>query len=238
MGTRRSKHNKGRKPLYKEHRSNLIEVDEKRAPATAPPVSIQRRAAAPAVEVQLTSEVISFLEKRREMEALRAAEVAKTKRHNLQVVASPEFVPMSMAEVDRSGISPRDVLIQMYGAKEISFSLFRTGREWQRAMERGTIQPGRSIDWSVLIQNAAYQRKGDLCEVQRIAMIDRAAIAKFCGRGFVVALDRCLGLDVGRRELCALFRTDWKNAREAIVWILRRLEDAINVMDGASWMKM
>src|ERR1700691_3392440 len=76
MGTRRSKHNRGRKPLYKEHRENLVdapsvfgraEFDEELPrydpdPEVVAPGRVKTKPKA--VNVELVAEVEAFLARR------------------------------------------------------------------------------------------------------------------------------------------------------------------------------
>lgn len=247
MGTRRSKHNRGRKPFYKNiERTTLADIA---------PVEVERwedeadaffeghrldnfyeaRAATgsyvaskiPQQDVELTEQVKAYLAKRQE-EAKRkdAASVFPEVRRLPERVALPSFFK---PEIEQVSASARDVLMQLFVERKISAGQLHAGRRWQADKERATIQPSRSIDWSKSL--AGYQRRGDLTESQYAAMVRRRAFVGFAGFASATFLDFCLEPDRGRDTLIEIMRLPAAQVEASINDLLVKLCECY----GDSW---
>lgn len=226
MGTRRSKHNKGRKPLYKEHGS-LPDKDVPWWAANPAPHSVHkpaftpRRLSPPKVAVELTESVRRFLEARRH---------------------GPEKLPQSLPQMPERVISGEvftgrpenndgakarasasDILLQLYTEERLTIRQYRAGRIWQRDMESATIQPNLTINWAEPARGMHYQRRGDLTEYQWEAMTRRRSFAKAVGPAVGSFLDAALDANMGRRALTLAFGLDPSTLEEAVAGALDEL---------------
>jgi hypothetical protein len=237
MGTRRSKHNKGRKPLYKEHRLHLL-ADEPLFVAAArsqlPAPRPRRRATPKTVTPELLAEVSAFLEKRAEQRKEEEKYSAVVADLNAATVSRPERVLLkswsgeTAPHSERLSVSANDILMQMFVDHQIGVSLLRTGREWQRYARDAQIQPSQTVDWSG--RGGQYQARGGPTERQWVALRWRASIGNRGGRNLVRSLDICLSEDVGRKRLVEICGLPAAKAIDALRAVLVRLEDVIYEM--------
>lgn len=201
MGTRRSKHNKGRKPLYKEFR--LISAgdtpwwhdDGWTRPVEASPVPL-RRYKPPTPNVQLEARVAAFLAQRQAVPD--NIPIPSTRR-------DPERVP-EVINIDadhRVSSAPDDIILQMMIERRLTGRQFRAGRIWQFDMEAATIQPLRGFDWSRA--QSMYQSRGDVTDRQFEAMRRRREFVDAYGPEPARFLDLCLDAFQTRGGLMRLF---------------------------------
>lgn len=217
MGTRRSKHNKGRKPLYKDFERETIRrwsYDEEK-PAREKIVPEKRNlsnARRPTPKPELADIVSQYLAKRQQDAARMEADKVfpeRKREHEFRLIDGSVFNPHLAADNDelvRS--SDRDVLLQLFIERKISTGQLYAGRRWQTDRERATIQPNMTIDWSQSTSKMPYQRRGDLTGVQSAAMARRRQFIESSGVACASFLDFCLDADRGRSELMGLLRVD------------------------------
>lgn len=227
MGTHRSKHNKGRKPLYKEYGS----LPDKDVPwwaanpaphAVHKPAFTPRRLSPPKVAVELTESVRRFLESRRAGPATLSLDPLPSMPER---VISGEIFTGRPENNDgaRARASTSDILLQLYTEEYLTIRHYRAGRIWQRDMESATIQPNLTINWAEPARGMHYQRRGDLTEYQWEAMGRRRAFAKEAGAAVANFLDAALDANMGRRALTIAFGLDSTTLGEAITGALDEL---------------
>lgn len=218
MGTRRSKHNRGRKPFYKDHdHTTLADIapveahgwEEEAeqflhdrhansfAEARYRPTRgyLATRIGKP--DPELTASVKAYLAKRRAEQArLEAAAVfPDVRRSPERVISTFDFT----READHVEPSHRDILMEMFVERKITHGQIYAGRRWQADKERAAIQPSRSIEWSN--PGVPYQARGDLTGSQWAAMKRRSSFVAAEGIAMATFLDFCLEADRGRSEL-------------------------------------
>lgn len=221
MGTRRSRHNKGVKPLYKNIDRDsarfatwgiLGEKPEREKPE---PV-IPRHVVAPRVSVDLEESVKRFLEERAKAKAPIIQTAARERRAAEFVNVSAFLSPAKEQEESSLTVSQDDILLQMFMERRLSGRQFRAGRIWQYDFEAATIQPNLSIDWSESVKGMHYQRCGDVTERQYNAMGRRRAFIEEAGSSVAAFLDFALGADRGRSHLLKLLAVDGDGLHAAV----------------------
>ncbi len=208
MGTRRSKHNKGRKPLYKEHGTETIRhwdadegVVEKRK--LIPHVRNRTINVKPAPDIGLEAKVAAYLERRRAIAARKETDQQFPQRWN----ETPERISVVLPDwraAEEVEPSRRDILMELFVERKITGSQLHIGRRWQSDRERATIQPNKSIDWSRPIAGAYSTR--DINDAQWSAMRRRRNFIDQAGASTATLLDFCLEVDRGRDDLMKTFR--------------------------------
>lgn len=199
MGTRRSRHNKGRKPMYKHFeretigdavsilearpvRERFIPPPEQRGNYTAPKT---------AKVIELEASVVRYM-------AQRAQEMVKRK-----VERQCEVEKIELTKGDRISFSNCDVLLQLFQDRQISRQQLLAGRVWQFNLQRATIQPIASIAWDRSTAEPQYQARGTLSDGQWEAMRRRRAFRRHVGAKYIALADYCLGRDWRRADLMA-----------------------------------
>lgn len=202
MGTRRSRHNKGRKPLYKDFERDTVRTssfDDQPRPREkfVPPPEMRGNYTAPRTQrvVELESAVIRFMERRAEQSKQDHEEVSR--RHQ------PERVSREFPDCDPVGtvrVSNSDILLQMFHHREISGRQLLAGRVWQFNLDRATIQPSATIalDPDAVRQ---YQARGTISDDQWDSMRRRRIFAEQVGNRYLRLADFCLGQDWRRADL-------------------------------------
>jgi hypothetical protein len=220
MGTRRSKHNKGVKPRYKELGRESIRFtfdDEKpshkkarQAPpwwvSTAVPGVWRTARRETCAQPELADAVAAYLEKRRAQNArVAAAQVFPTplKSAEHRLIDGGVFHP-HLADDNPNLVqtSERDVLMQLFVERKISAGQLHAGRQWQRIREQATLQPNASVlarAWS-----RPYQVRGNISDRQAEAMEYRRDFCCYAGPAALASLDFCLDADRGTDELTRL----------------------------------
>lgn len=237
MGTRRSKHNKGRKPLYKEHRRHLIE-DDKPAHEKARMIPGTRRVRREATATpELADVVAAYLEKRSVENARKfAGQVfpAPTKSPELRVINGDVFNP-HLADDNPNLVqaSESDVLLQLFVERKISGGQLHAGRRWQRIREQATIQPNACLlarAWG----GRPYQARGNISDAQVDAMTYRRDFLSYAGPAALAFLDFCLDADRGADELTRLFKIDRDQLAAIIDDLLSKLCTLVNAQRAAA----
>lgn len=227
MGTRRSKHNKGRKPLYKHFERETVRHwesgDQKREREKVVPIVRNRGWAIKAPEPGLAADVARYMEKRR-AEAARNKAVrafAKPDGEKFHLIEGAAFEPFATAEMVRS--SDRDVVLQLYIERKISAGQLHAARKWQAWKEQGSIQPNMTIDWSQSMNRSPYQRRGDLTDGQWSAMQRRREFLEYKGAASAAFFDFCLDADRSRSELLALLKINGERLEQIFDDLLTKL---------------
>lgn len=232
MGTRSSRHNKGRKPLYKEHGTDSARFFVERVPqiVSEHPSIPFRHAPRPAPNPELEDRVRRYLEARkaaaeaeRIVEELRVAAVRRTELREAKVIETMPIVEQYLVSV-----SDRDISLQLYVEKKISINQLHCARLWQHYVEEHTLQPSQSIDASAPDHCQPWQRDGDMTEAQYRAVMIRKLVAGPLGQKRVRFLDIILQPDVGRTQARILFRAPWDRIQYELLWCL----DALSIYFG------
>lgn len=223
MGTHRSRHNKGRKPLYKEHGSESfrnLDFNEKSGRKKIIPVLPTPRRTERAVE--LTETVARYLAARKTREA---APVKSPKLPALPAVQLRSLLPFDR---DLVGTADHDIALKLYMERRASLNQLMSARMWQHYLEEYTVQPCVSIDPSSPLRNQMWQRDGDLDEAQHRAMIVRKIITKALGVARVRFLDAILQPDIGRTDAVKMFGVSWQKLEYELLYCL----DALSIYFG------
>jgi hypothetical protein len=224
MGTHKSRHNKGRKPLYKEHGSdsarNFVERVEKPADVTIPFRHQPRQNPNP----ELQAQVARYLAERRAETAIALAAEKKP------VFNAHDFLPTIERQslLDLAIVSDRDLALQLYAERKIRKVELYAARMWQHYFEEYTIQPNISIDASAPMQKQSWQRDGDLSEPQYRALVVRKIATRALGRNRAAFLDRILAPDMGRRDAIRIFKT----SGDVIELALKQLLNCLAIFFG------
>jgi hypothetical protein len=209
MGTRRSRHNKGRKPLYKEHGTDSVRfgVTNKAAKEKFVPVNRPRHPAP------------SPLSPKPEQPKVFVDDTTRTlpERVKLQDPPPPLF------DVDKIEASSRDILITLFIERKIDRVQLNAGRLWQHYMEEAIVQPCMSIDPSAPLSHQHWQRDGDLTERQHRATIVRKIIRPILGRAAFQFLDTLLQPDIGRKRAMEISRMSGHHIAYLLNWLLSGL---------------
>lgn len=210
MGTRKSRHNKGRKPLYKEVGRETVRrafEDEKPAHEEARLIPFARRAhretsAAP----ELADVVAVYLEKRRAENARKfdgQVFPAPKKSAEHRFIDGAEFNPhLADDNPDLVRASESDVLLQLFVERRISAGQLHAGRWWQRMREQATLQPNACF--LARAWGKPYQVRGNISDSQVDAMAYRRDFRSYAGPAALAFLDFCLDADRGGEELTRL----------------------------------
>lgn len=236
MGTRRSKHNKGRKPLYKEHGTETarhfdFEAAERKPREKIVPI-VRNRKARPAAEVALTESVARYLANRPKNSKVDFAD------QPVPMADIPERQQWDISHLNSNedgklvAPSERDILLQLYVERKISGLQLRAGRAWQWDMEAAAIQPNMSIDWATPRIGLHYQTRGDLTERQYQAMARRREFQRSIGTSALRMLDFCLDVDRGRADLIFWLQCAARNVDGVIRQLLDTLAAAQGVPHG------
>jgi hypothetical protein len=237
MGTRRSRHNMGRKPSYKEHghdsARNFVERVERIANQPTIPT---RHRPAPSPCPELEAQVARYLAARKaEAEAAllaeknRLASVRRAEINHTGIHVEPPILEELIVSV-----SDRDIPLQLYMARKISLNQLQCARLWQHYIEESTLQPSCSIDPSAPLQWKVWQRDGDMSEQQyRALTIRKFAIFAF-GKARALFLDTILAPDVGRKRAIELFRAPWPRLQYELLWCLNALSIYFGRSNGYS----
>jgi hypothetical protein len=228
MGTHKSKHNKGRKPLYKDFERVTVRhwMPEPKPLRERLIPNVPRRRARPPAAATLVEMVARYIEKRRETEARQEADklFPRAKGPEFRTIDGTVFNPhFSDGLHDVVQSSERDVLLQLFIERKISAGYLHAGRRWQQLREQATIQPNMSIAWSQSIRRMPYQARGNLSDAQSSAMAYRRAFREYAGPAAVAFLDFCLDADRGRDDLTALLKMDRDQLAKVIEDALYRL---------------
>lgn len=223
MGTRSSRHNKGRKPIYKEHggkdslRHFTLEIAPKRRSQQLVPIVKKRQAIERQVELEAT--VTAFLARRQA--AMQPALPEASAEIDFRLAGQGTFeTEIADKLVD---VSQRDILLQLFVERKITAGQLHAGRVWQRYKEGATIQPNRSIDWSG--EYRGYQPRGDLTESQYFSMKQRQLFMDAVGTKAVSFLDFCLDADKGRAAILRALTADADKIEDYIGELLISLCD-------------
>lgn len=208
MGTHRSRHNKGRKPMYKHFERDSVrtwDFEEKPLREKIVPI-VRNNYASPKTKktIQLIDEVRAFIEARKERDALAKAETAHLAENAFHLIVGNH-------ETDNKEVvaaSARDVLLQLFMERKISGGHMYAGRRWQDIMERATLQPNMSIDWSQRVSLMPYQARGTVTDGQWSAMKTRRRFHDEHGPSLLGLLDFCLQPDRRRADLIRAFNTN------------------------------
>jgi hypothetical protein len=219
MGTRRSRHNRGVKPLYKDIDRSSVRIGPLAEPPKreriVPLVQHNRLAATPAPELE--AQVADFLARRRQQEH---AETTTAKRNVEHFVASAKT---GLPETLAIAVSDRDIAMQLYMGKIIGKTQLWAARMWQHYFEEQTIQPNISIDPSAPLGKQLWQRDGDLTEPQYRAMIVRKLSRAALSTADFLFLDTVLQPDIGRAEAIRLLRMPLDRIVHRLKQLLRGL---------------
>lgn len=227
MGTRRSKHNKGRKPLYKHFERDTIrqwtfgEEPTERNWDDREPQRIVYSTAKPTPSPELLPIVQKYIEARKIVEARKEANshFPAVGGNVLALVEDGARNPHLVAE--RVEPSERDVLLQLFVEHRISAGQLHAGRRWQAWREAAAIQPNATIDWSG--EYKPYQARGNLTELQFAAMRARRQFLDYAGIASVTFLDFCLDADRGCADLMRLLRLDRRQIGDVLDDLLMKL---------------
>lgn len=232
MGTHKSRHNKGRKPLYKEHgidsARNFVERIERIANDETVPL---KRSSRPSPNVDLEASVAKYLNELK-AKAIQArsdeeARLAAARKPMVQEIAhEPDLFKID--EQSLISISDRDIPLQLYMEKSITVNQLRSARLWQHYLEECSLQPCVSIDPGQRLTKQCWQRDGDMSDEQYLAMIIRKMIAGPMGNGRVRFLDTILQPDVTRAAAIRSFRLRWSKIKYELLWCL----DALSIYFG------
>lgn len=221
MGTRRSKHHKGRKPRYKDYqRTALSDLEPKTVSRLEREAEIfldERQNSKwrgedmlrslrnkplhsmPSSSAPLTEIVKAYLQKRKmESDRKEVVQAFPSQKKLPEHVHLPFLIEQ---EASRFSFS-NDVLLELYRERKISGRTFHAGRQWQADYERATIQPNRSINWEA--GRLGYQQRGDLSNAQWAAMNRRHKFASAASHAAAAFLDFCLEPDRGVEQLLSI----------------------------------
>lgn len=208
MGTRKSKHNKGRKPLYKHFERDTVRTFQSEPEMMRTriiPDMRHRRTYQPENTdkvVALTAEVQRYIARRREIEARQESvkEFPKPSGEQFHLIDGSMFLPyFSDGRHDVVRPSERDVLLQLFVERKISAGQMHAGRRWQADKEWATLQPSRTIDWSA--STRPYQARGTVTGSQWGAMKRRRSFIDAEGIAVATFLDFCLEPDRGLADV-------------------------------------
>ena len=153
-----------------------------------------------APDIQLTSEVKAYLERRN-----KGARRKETQEAFPPIAAQTHDETISFETIEaRVEPSRRDVLMELFVCRKISSGQLHAGRRWQADKEWATLQPSQSIDWSQSTNRMPYQARGEVTEGQWIAMKRRRQFTEAIGLASSAFLDFCLDADKGSAELSRL----------------------------------
>lgn len=244
MGTRRAKHNMGRKPLYKDfdRPDRLRWSDETASIECEKQVPLKRGLGL--LKIATAPDLIPLVEK---YLASRKVEPVGDPERRSAAKEFPDRLIYSGGETILNdhliGVSDRDFLLQLYVEKKIHHTDFLAGRLWQHYAESAALQPDISIDPGLDIRDGKYwQRSGDITEKQHTAMMTRAIAERTTGRAGREFLDRILQPDVGRAALIrggrAHYERCFKTLKALLVGlaIFFRLSTGVNEAHGR-WQK-
>lgn len=221
MGTRRSKHNRGRKPVYKEHGSDSVRHFEQPKPVKEKIVPLVRNF------TKRSPIVWDEGKKTASAEAVQA----------LPPPIEKYIVPTLNEAIEAGnivGVSTRDFLLQLYAERKIDNVLLRAGRLWQHHMEISTIQPCQSIDPGVPNNMQRWQKDGELTEAQHRAMTKRRIVSAALGIRGVRFLDLVLSPDIGRADAMRLAGMSGARLFHVLNWLLNGLAVYYGFRIGAS----
>lgn len=213
MGTRRSRHNRGRKPLYKEHGNDSVRHGEE---PTAP-------------KVKLVPEVRNFMPRKTIIwdDGKRKAATNEPRVIALPPSVDDETCADLLADALEAGrtikLSQHDLLLHLYAERKIDNTLLRAGHLWQHHMEMSSIQRCISIDPSAPNYIQHWQKDGDLSESQHLALVKRKMVSGALGARGVKFLDLVLGPDVGRSEAMRLTHMNGNQLFHVLSWLLNGL---------------
>lgn len=240
MGTRKSKHNKGRKPFYKDYdRTKLADIcpisntasgndianvscysiiSNYHGASTKPSMHDNWIISRPNPE--LSAIVKTYLAKKQEEQRRHdALQTFPDVRRDPERVLLRDYEPPIAERVETSR---RDVLMEMFVERKITPGQMHAGRRWQADRERATLQPSRTIDWS-LGRLAGYQVRGGLSPQQWNAMKRRRDFIKAEGLAAATMLDFLLDNDQGRSAIVRLMKIPPVRIEQMLDDLLTRL---------------
>lgn len=236
MGTRRSRHNKGRKPLYKHFERDTIRQWSDEKPEPERTVFNKPRTWTSKTEVKASPELLPivarYLETRKQVEARKQAGAV------FPNARGEEFSSLDIADHDtaaRVQPSERDILLQLFVERKIGVGQLHAGRKWQMFREWATIQPNQTIDWSCgSVARMPYQKRGDLTESQCSAMKHRRLFLDYAGAVASSFLDFCLDADRGRAELLSSLKMESDQLAEIFDNLLTQVCVCFDINQGAA----